>query len=56
VLLAEFLLPRSRNITVSTATEICPGARRWWLTPVILTNQEAEIRRIVIQSQPRQIV
>jgi hypothetical protein len=27
-----------------------------WLTPVILDIQEAEIRRIVIQSQPRQIV
>jgi hypothetical protein len=26
-----------------------------WLTPVILANQEAEIRRIVVQSQPRQI-
>jgi hypothetical protein len=27
-----------------------------WLTPVILATQEAEIRRIMIQSQPRQIV
>jgi hypothetical protein len=27
-----------------------------WLTPVILTTQEAEIRRMAIQSQPRQIV
>jgi hypothetical protein len=26
--------------------------RRWWLTPVILATQEAEIRRISIQSQP----
>jgi hypothetical protein len=25
-------------------------------TPVILATQEAEIRRIVVQSQPRQIV
>jgi hypothetical protein len=24
----------------------------WWLTPVILASQEAEIRRIVICSQP----
>jgi hypothetical protein len=31
-------------------------ARHWWLTPVILATQEAEIRRIRIQSQPRQIV
>jgi hypothetical protein len=27
-----------------------------WLTPVILLIQEAGIRRIVVQSQPRQIV
>jgi hypothetical protein len=31
-------------------------ARCWWLTPVILATQEAEIRRITVQSQPRQIV
>jgi hypothetical protein len=24
----------------------------WWLTPVILASQEAEIRRIWVQSQP----
>jgi hypothetical protein len=27
-----------------------------WLTPVTLATQEAEIRRIVVQSQPGQIV
>jgi hypothetical protein len=31
-------------------------ARRWRLTPVILATQEAEIRRIMAQSQHRQIV
>jgi hypothetical protein len=30
--------------------------RYWWLTPVIPATQEAEIRRTVILSQPRQIV
>jgi hypothetical protein len=32
------------------------SARCWWFTPVILATQEAKIRRIVVQSQPRQIV
>jgi hypothetical protein len=27
-----------------------------WLIPVILATQEAEIRRIKVESQPRQIV
>jgi hypothetical protein len=31
-------------------------ARCWWLIPVILTTQEAEIRRIKGGSQPGQIV
>jgi hypothetical protein len=30
--------------------------RCWWLTPVILPTQEAEIRRIVVQSHPGEIV
>jgi hypothetical protein len=28
----------------------------WWLTPGVLATQEAELRRIMVQSQPRQIV
>jgi hypothetical protein len=31
-------------------------ARCSWLTPVILTTQEAEIRRIMVGSQSRKIV
>jgi hypothetical protein len=31
-------------------------AKCWWLTPIILATQEAEIRRVVVQSQPGQIV
>jgi hypothetical protein len=30
--------------------------RCWWLTPLILTTQEAEIRRLEVQIQPWQIV
>jgi hypothetical protein len=34
----------------------CLGAECWWLTPIVLATQEAEIRRIEVQSQPRRIV
>jgi hypothetical protein len=31
-------------------------ARHWCLMPIILATQEAEISRITVRSQPRQIV
>jgi hypothetical protein len=31
-------------------------ARHLWLTPVILATQETEIRKIMVRSQPGQIV
>jgi hypothetical protein len=31
-------------------------ARLWWLTPVILATQEAEISRITVRSQPGESV
>jgi hypothetical protein len=31
-------------------------AGRWWLTPVILAPQKAEIRRIEVLTQPRQTI
>jgi hypothetical protein len=31
-------------------------AQHWWLMPVILVTQEAKIRRILVRSQPTQIV
>jgi hypothetical protein len=30
--------------------------KHWWLTPVILATHEAEIRRIMVGSQPGQTV
>jgi hypothetical protein len=35
--------------------DVC-AAGHWWLTPVILTTQVAEISRIVVQNQPGKIV
>jgi hypothetical protein len=32
------------------------AARHWWLTPVILATQKADIRRIMIRSQLRKKV
>jgi hypothetical protein len=36
--------------------EVRLSAGCWWLTPVILATLKAEIRRIMVQRQARQIV
>jgi hypothetical protein len=47
---------RKINIMLVLTIERDFTARCWWLTPVIVVTQEAEIRRIAVRSQPRQIV
>jgi hypothetical protein len=37
------------NIPCNTASKIHRKVGHWWLTPVILATQEAEIRRITVQ-------
>jgi hypothetical protein len=32
------------------------GSQHWWLIPIIPATQEAEIRKMEVGSQPRQIV
>jgi hypothetical protein len=51
--MVEVVLDRSSQNPAFKRTEI---AGNWWLTPVILATPEAEIRRIVIRSQPQQVV
>jgi hypothetical protein len=44
------------NFLVAAFKKVNKFARRWWLMPLILAIQEAEIRRTADRSQPRQIV
>jgi hypothetical protein len=46
----------SPGIKGDPISNITKGAGCWWLTPIILPTGEAEIRRIDVQSHPRQIV
>jgi hypothetical protein len=47
---------KSSNFEPSKYFKNVFSAKCQWLTPIILTTQEAEIRRIVVQSQPGEIV
>jgi hypothetical protein len=44
------------TILQATGKKWTKKAGHWWLMSIILATQEAEIRRMVVQSQPRQIV
>jgi hypothetical protein len=49
-------LEKERVIQVQEAFRTSNTTGRWWHMPIILATQEAEIRRITVQSQPRQII
>jgi hypothetical protein len=42
---------KNKKIKIKKKNKIKKIVGCWWLTPVILATQEAEIRRIVVQSQ-----
>jgi hypothetical protein len=43
---------RFRKIHIPEDLKAPHSHQHWWLTPIILATQEAEIRRIAVQSQP----
>jgi hypothetical protein len=43
-----------RKLFAGLKTNLWAG--HWWLTPIILATQEAEIRKIIVQTQPRQVI
>jgi hypothetical protein len=44
------------NLSLTSYKDLTAGAGHRGLTHVILVTQEVEIRRIMVQSQPRQLV
>jgi hypothetical protein len=44
------------QVEVTNTHKNAQNAECRWLTPIILATQEAEIRRILVRSQPGQIV
>jgi hypothetical protein len=58
-LLSHFKLQKLCPVAIAIVCDKCfvkmeKAARRQWLTPEILATQEAEIRRIVVWSEPGQ--
>jgi hypothetical protein len=53
--LCFFILPQvhPHGITSTEALKTLLGAQCQWLKPIILAIQEAEIRKIMVQSQPQ---
>jgi hypothetical protein len=43
-------------VNTQILTRILQEAGHWWLIPIILATQEAEIRRITVGSQPGEII
>jgi hypothetical protein len=48
--------PNFKKVNVPFIIKKKNVARCWWLTLIILVTQEAEIRRIMVQSQPAKII
>jgi hypothetical protein len=49
-------MPKALGSIPSTIEGRKSRARHRWLMPITLATQEAEIRKIRVQSQPRQII